>query len=120
MTVPSLTGVPTITNGSVSVASSTWTLRAADVAGGVPLTIASNAELAFPAGTVTVEIADADQMRTLGVADGCPILTAQEGAALPANAFVVSADVKEAHWRVDLDGATLRLHRTDGMTLVFR
>ena len=120
VTVPSLTGVPTITNGSVSVASSTWTLRAADVAGGVPLTIASNAELTFPAGTVTVEIADADQMRTLGVADGCPILTAQEGAALPANAFVVSKGVKEAHWRVDLDGATLRLHRTDGMTLVFR
>ena len=59
-------------------------------------------------------------MRTLGVADGCPILTAQEEAALPANAFVVSAGVKAAHWRVDLDGATLRLHRTDGMTLVFR
>ena len=93
---------------------------ATDVAGGVPLTVASNAELTFPSGTVTVDIADADQMRALGVADGCPILTAQEGAALPDNAFVVSAGVKAAHWRVDPDGATLRLHRTDGMTMFFR
>ncbi len=118
--VPSLTGVPTITNGSVSVASSTWTLRAADVAGGVPLTVASNAVLTFPAGTVTVDIADADLLRAQGVRDGWPVMTAQEGAALPANAFVVSAGVKSAHWRVDPDGSTLRLRRTDGMTLTFK
>ena len=118
--VPSLTGVPTITNGEVHVESATWTLRAADVAGGVPLTVTSNAVLTFPAGTVTVDIADADDLRGLGVADGSAIMTAQDGATLPANAFVVSAATKAAHWRVDPDGATLRLHRTDGMTFVVR
>jgi hypothetical protein len=120
VTVPSLTGVPTITNGSVSVASSTWTLRAADVAGGVPLTIASNAVLTFPAGTVTVDIPDADLLKAQGVKTGRAILKVAEGASFPANAFVVSATVKDAHWRVDPDGDTLRLNSTDGLTVIIR
>ncbi|MBR0506415.1 MAG: hypothetical protein IJJ84_13505 [Kiritimatiellae bacterium] len=120
VTVPSLTGVPTITNGSVSVASSTWTLRAADVAGGVPLTIASNAELTFPAGTVTVDIPDADLLKAQGVKTGRAILKVAEGASFPANAFVVSATVKDAHWRVDPDGDTLRLNSTEGVALILR
>ena len=120
VTVPSLIGVPTITNGSVSVASSTWTLRAADVAGGVPLTVASNAELTFPAGTVTVDIPDADLLKAQGVKTGRAILKVAEGASFPANAFVVSAAVKDAHWRVDLDGDTLRLNSTEGVALILR
>ena len=120
VTVPSLTGVPTITNGEVRVQSATWTLRAADVAGGVPLTVASNAVLTFPPGTVTIDIADADDLRGQGVTDGSAIMTAQDGASLPSNAFEVSAATKAAHWRVDPDGLTLRLHRTDGLTLTFR
>ena len=120
VTVPALIGVPTITNGSVSVASSTWTLRAADVAGGVPLTIASNAELTFPAGTVTVDIPDADLLKAQGVKTGRAILKVAEGASFPANAFVVSAAVKDAHWRVDLDGDTLRLNSTEGVALILR
>ncbi|MBQ6339843.1 MAG: hypothetical protein IJI36_11930 [Kiritimatiellae bacterium] len=120
VTVPSLTGVPTITNGSVSVGSSTWTLRAADVAGGVPLTIASNAELTFPAGTVTVDIPDADLLKAQGVKTGRAILKVAEGASFPANAFVVSATVKDAHWRVDPDGDTLRLNSTEGVALILR
>ena len=120
VTVPSLTGAPTVMNGEVHVTDTTWTLRAADVAAGQPLTVASNAELTFPAGTVTIDIADADDLRGQGVTDGMAIMTAQDGAALPSNVFEVSAGVKAAHWRVDPDGATLRLHRTDGLTVIFR
>ena len=56
----------------------------------------------------------------LGSRYGAAILSAQEGASLPANAFVVSAGTKAAHWRVEPDGATLRLRRTDGLTFVIR
>lgn len=122
MAFPSLTGVPTLRNGRVEVGSSTWTLRAADVTGGAPLTIASSAELAFPAGDVTVDVS-AEDLETLNAARrSAPfvLMTAEEGAALPANTFKVSDAVKAGRWRLVKDGSTLSFDSASGLSVILR
>ena len=120
LVLPSLTGVPVLTNGAVTVASSTWTLREADVRGGVPLTITAGSSLAFPAGAVTVAPADAAWMEAETGSVSYPILTATDAAAFPAHAFTLAPEAKAAKWRLVRDGNTLLLDHTLGLTLILR
>lgn len=118
--LPSLTGVPTITNGAVQVASSTWTLREADARSGQPLTIAAGASLAFPAGAVTVAPDAADWMEAEAGSVSYPILTAADAATFPAHAFTLAPEAKAARWRLVREGNTLLLDHTLGLTIFVR
>ena len=77
VTVPALTGVPTVMNGEVHVTNTTWTLRAADVAAGQPLTVAAGAKVKFAAGT-TIVVQDEDDIPHQAVKE-YPILRVEEG-----------------------------------------
>ncbi len=120
LVLPSLTGVPLVTNGAVTVSSSTWTLREADVRGGVPLTVASGASLAFPAGAVTVAPDDVAWMEAETGSVSYPILTAADAAAFPAHAFTLAPEARAARWRLVRDGNTLFLDHTLGLVLIIR
>lgn len=117
--IPSLTGVPTILNGRVEVQSSLWTLRAADVTGGTPLTIDPAAELVFPAGPVTVDLAESD-LETLDVVRKQAPYAILTAATPPENIFQASDRVKSAGWRLQQDGATLSLVSSKGLTFIIR
>ena len=117
---PSLTGVPTVKNGAVSVASSTWTLRKDDLTGGTPLTIASTASLSFPAGTVTIDVSDTDYLASVSSNTSYTILRAEEGAALPDNTFEVSGAVRAAHWRLESNATSIALVRTFGLIMTIQ
>lgn len=120
LVLPSLTGVPILTNGAVTVASSTWTLREADVRGGVPLTVTAGSLLAFPAGTVTVVPDDVTWMEAERGSVTYPILTAPDAAAFPAHVFTLAPEARAAKWRLVRDGNTLFLDHTLGLTLILR
>ena len=75
--VPSLTGAPTVMNGEVHVTNTTWTLRAADVAAGQPLTVAAGAKVKFAAGT-TIAVQDEDDIPHQAVKE-YPILCVEAG-----------------------------------------
>ena len=77
VTIPALTGVPTVMNGEVHVTNTTWTLRAADVAAGQPLTVAAGAKVKFAAGT-TISVLDEDDIPHQAVKE-YPILRVEEG-----------------------------------------
>ena len=77
VTVPALTGVPTVMNGEVHVTNTTWTLRAADVAAGQPLTVAAGAKVKFAAGT-TIVVQDEDDIPHQLVKE-YPVLRVEEG-----------------------------------------
>lgn len=117
---PSLTGVPTITNGAVSVSSSTWTLRKDDLTGGIPLTIASTASLAFPGGTVTIDVPDTGHLTSVNSNAVYTILKAEAGAALPDNTFVVSDAVRATHWRLESTATSVSLVRTFGLIMTLQ
>ncbi len=76
VTVPALTGAPTITNGEVHVTDTTWTLRAADVAG-PPLTVAAGAKVKFAPGT-TMVLRDEDDIPHHAV-KSYPVLRVEAG-----------------------------------------
>ena len=117
---PSLTGVPTIKNGAVSVSSSTWTLRKDDLTGGKPLTIASTASLTFPEGTATIDVSDTDYLASVNRNTSYTILKAEEGAALPDNTFVVSDAVRAAKWRLESSATSISLVRTFGLIMTLQ
>lgn len=119
---PSLTGVPTIRNGRVESASSTWTLRAADATGGAPLTLAAGAELAFPAGDVTVDMS-AEELEALEASrKQAPfvLMQAEAGASIPPNAFKASEGLQVARWRVAVEDGRVVLASASGLAVLFR
>jgi len=120
--IPSLTGVPAIRNGRVEVGSSVWTLRAADATGGSPLTLAATAELAFPAGDVTVDMS-ADELAALEASrKQAPftVMRAEAGASIPPNAFKASDGLKAARWRVAVEDGRVVLASASGLAVLFR
>ncbi|MGN0847723.1 MAG: hypothetical protein ACI4RA_10125, partial [Kiritimatiellia bacterium] len=126
--VPSLTGVPTVRNGAVAVKSATWRLRAADlfdVQGNVlakPLTIEATGGLTFPAGGVAIAFSaeDAAALREVAGKCVCPILTAADEGAFPANAFALPTELREKGWTLRREGATLNLEHVTGLTFIVR
>jgi hypothetical protein len=117
---PSLTGVPTITNGAVSVSSSTWTLREGDLTGGIPLTITGTASLAFPEGAVTVDVTGTDYLASVSTNTCHTLISAEGGAALPDNTFVASDTVRAAKWRIETTATSVSLVRTFGLLITIR
>ena len=120
--LPSLAGVPTIRNGAVRVASSTWMLREGDLTGGVPLTIEASASLAFPSGAVTVT-AEGDDLAFLVntvTSVSYPILTAADDAAFPSGTFQLPDALKRARWHLKREGNTLYLDHILGLTVILR
>lgn len=126
--VPALEGLPTVRNGAVKVASSTWTLRASDFLGAdgkaraLPLTLEGDASLAFPGGPVEIAFSE-DDAAELAAVNGkvdWPLLTADRDENVPANRFLLPAVLHRKNWRVLRDGRTLTLSHVTGMIVVIR
>ena len=118
VTVPALTGVPTVMNGEVHVTNTTWTLRAADVAAGQPLTVASGAKVKFAAGT-TIMVQDEDDIPHQLVKD-YPILRVEEGGTIENTpAYARPRGSKWfAEWSADNKQLNLVYH--DGLAIIFK
>ena len=118
VTVPALTGAPTVMNGEVHVTDTTWTLRAADVAAGQPLTVAAGAKVKFAAGT-TIAVQDEDDIPHNTV-KAYPILRVEEGGTLDnAPAYARPRDSKWfAEWTADNTQLNLAYH--DGFCILIR
>ncbi len=118
VTVPALTGAPTVMNGEVHVTDTTWTLRAADVAAGQPLTVAAGAKVKFAAGT-TIAVQDEDDIPHNTVKE-YPILRVEEGGTLEnAPAYVRPRGSKWfAEWTADNTQLNLAYH--DGFCILIR
>ena len=118
VTVPALTGAPTVMNGEVHVTDTTWTLRAADVAAGQPLTVAAGAKVKFAAGT-TIAVQDEDDIPHNTVKE-YPILRVEEGGTLE-NAPVY-ARPRGSKWFAEwsADNTQLNLAYHDGFCILIR
>ncbi|MGN0846869.1 MAG: hypothetical protein ACI4RA_05735 [Kiritimatiellia bacterium] len=126
LTIPALTGLPTVRNGAVAVTSATWTIRrsdildAADAPRGRPLTLEGAAALAFPAGAVTIDMPaeDAAALAELQRKCDCPLLA--DVAAFAANSFALSETLRDSGWYLATEGGRLILRRAAGLTLIIR
>ncbi len=118
VTVPALTGAPTVMNGEVHVTDTTWTLRADDVAAGQPLTVAAGAKVKFAAGT-TIAVQDEDDIPHNTVKE-YPILRVEEGGTLE-NAPVY-ARPRGSKWFAEwsADNTQLNLAYHDGFCILIR
>ncbi len=118
VTVPSLTGVPTITNGEVHVTNTTWTLRAADVAAGRPLTVAAGAKVKFAAGT-TIALQDEDDIPHQSVKE-YPVLRVEEGGTI--ENMPVYARARGSKWFAEWteNDTQLNLVYHDGFVIIVR
>ena len=105
-------------NGEVHVTDTTWTLRAADVAAGQPLTVAAGAKVKFAAGT-TIAVQDEDDIPHNAVKE-YPILRVEEGGTLEnAPAYARPRDSKWfAEWTADNTQLNLAYH--DGFCILIR
>lgn len=126
--VPALEGLPTVRNGAVKVASSTWTLRASDFIGADgrararPLSLEGDASLAFPDGPVELAFSedDAAELAAVNGKADWPLLTAERDENVPANRFTVPSALYRKNWRVLRDGRTLTLSHVTGLIVVIR
>ena len=120
LAVSELVGAPAVTNGAITVASATWTLRAADLKAGGCLSIAANARVSFPA-QVTVDVADVENLRQKGNRyRGGPIFVAADGAFPKGTEFRLSEATRAARWRLERSGNTLSLLSDSGILVIFR
>ncbi len=120
--VSSLTGVPTIKNGAVTVTGTTWTLRASDFAdGAVPLTLEGGATLAFAEGTRFAFEGDFDELAHTGALQVRPLVRAAAVGAI-ANLPTARTRVGDTGWYVmkSEDGTGLELRRFRGFALYLR
>ena len=120
LAIPSLEGLPTVTNGVLSVAGATWTLSAADIAAGGVLEIADGATVTFPS-EVTIDITDVATLRRAWRTKRGAILSAATASAYPsATTFVLSDAAKAANWRLERVGNELQLVYQAGAVLIIR
>lgn len=71
------------------------------------------------AGAPTTEVVDGRSVFTVPEGETYT-MTAEEGAALPANAFKVSDAVKAGRWRLVKEGDTLSFASALGLTVILR
>ena len=120
LAIPSLEGLPAVTNGVLSVAGATWTLSAADIAAGGVLEIADGATVTFPS-EVTIDITDVATLRRAWRTKRGTILSAATATAYPsATTFVLSDAAKAAHWRLERVDNELQLVHEIGSVLIVR
>lgn len=115
--IASLVGVPAITNGEVHV-SGTWTLRAADVTGGVPLTVAAGSTLKFEDGA-TMSLENEELIPAGSSAPYTLIRVADGGVLEGVPTFVRAAG---SLWKAELsaDGKEYNLVNHAGFILIVR
>ena len=119
VTVPSLTGLPTVRNGELKVTSSTWTLRANDlVAGATPLTVGANAKVSFPA-NVTIA-GDASALAYKKSVKARALIAVEQGGSLSATTFTLSDDLKAAGFTLTLENGVPVVGRDRGMTVFIK
>ena len=120
LAIPSLEGLPAVTNGVLSVAGATWTLSAADIAAGGVLEIADGATVTFPS-EVTIDITDVATLRRAWRTKRGAILSAATASAYPsATTFALSDEAKAANWRLERVGNELQLVYQAGAVLIIR
>ncbi len=124
--IPSLTGLPTVRNGALEVASATWTIRKGDMLKddntprGQPLTLEGDAAVTFPAGTVTVDLSaeDVAALKQIHKTTECPIIA--DVSKFAANTFVLSTAAQECGFRLRRQDGKLLFAKTNGMVIIFR
>ncbi len=123
--VPSLTGLPTVKNGALEVASATWTIRKDDILDAddkplnKPLTL-ENAALTFPAGPVTIDLSeeDAEALKPLLGTVKCPLIA--NAAAFSANAFKLSERAKMSGFGLSVQKGQLVFGTPSGTLVIVR
>ena len=118
VTVPSLTGLPTVRNGALNVTSSTWTLRLGDLTGSTPLTVGANASVTFPA-TVTIT-GDASMLAYGKTIKARPLIAVEPGGTLGATTFTLSSNLKTAGYRLTVEDGVPVLSRERGLMVLLR
>ncbi len=126
LTIPSLTGLPTVQNGVLNVKSSTWTLRKSDLLDtddkphGKPLTLVGDAGLTFPAGQVTIDLSvdDAAALADITKSVTCDVIA--DASKFSDNRFVLSPTAKTSGFRLLADGGKLTLTNVKGLTVIIR
>jgi len=118
VTVPALTGAPTIMNGEVHVTNTTWTLRAEDVAAGQPLTVTAGAKVKFAAGT-TIAVQDEDDIPHQTV-KSYPVLRVEAGGTIENTPAY--ARPRGSKWFAEWteNNTQLNLVYRDGLYIIFR
>ena len=118
VTIPELKGMPTIRNGEVKVTGTTWTLRASDLTGAVPLTVGANAKVTFPE-NVTIT-GDASALAYKKSVKAKSLIAVEQGGTLGATTFTLSDDLKAAGFMLTLENGKPVLSRTRGLLLVVK
>ena len=118
VTVPSLTGLPTVRNGELKVTSSTWTLRASDLAGAAPLTVGANAKVTFPA-NVTIT-GDASALAYKKSVKARSLIAVEPGGTLGATTFTLSDDLKAAGFTLSFEDGLPVVGRERGMVIFLK
>ena len=120
--VSSLTGVPTIKNGAVTVTGTTWTLRASDFAdGATPLTLEGGATLTFAEGTQFAFEGDFSELAHTGALQVRPLVRAADVGAI-VNLPTTRTRVGDSDWYVmkSEDGTGLELRHSRGFAFYLR
>lgn len=118
---PSLTGLPTVTNGAVRVTDPVWTVRARDLRGGTPLTVAAGSRVTFAPDTVLVLDLEGEDERVLAGAlpKPCPVIRLAAGGTL-SNPPVLHRS-PESLWRlVAAPGGGFDLLYNAGLSVIVR
>lgn len=119
VTVPSLTGLPTVRNGELKVTSSTWTLRASDlVAGATPLTVGANAKVTFPA-NVTIA-GDASALAYKRSVKSRALIAVEQGGTLSATTFTLAPELKAAGYTLTLENGVPVVGRECGLVVILK
>ena len=118
VTVPSLTGLPTVRNGELKVTSPTWTLRMSDLMGDAPLTVGANAKVTFPANvTITGDDSVFNYQKSLKAKS---LIAVEPGGTLGATTFTLSDDLKTAGFSLAIEDGKPVLSRVRGLALIIK
>ncbi len=124
--VPSLTGLPTVRNGALAVASATWTIRKSDILDAAnkplnkPMTLSDDAALTFPAGLVTIDLSEEDAvaLKPLLGTVRCPLIA--DVSAFPANTFKLSDTAKTSGFGLTVQNNRLIFGMPPGLLIIVR
>jgi hypothetical protein len=119
--LPSLTGLPTVMNGTLAVKGSQWTVRARDLTAGVPLTVASGAAVSFADGMeLVIDLEGLDEKELARAISGrTPLIRVADGGQLSNRPTLRRPG---AFWRLEVsaDGTAADLVYAPGFSVMVR
>ena len=119
--LPSLTGLPTVMNGTLAVKGSQWTVRARDLTVGVPLTVASGAAVSFADGMeLVIDLEGLDEKELARAISGrTPLIRVADGGQLSNRPMLRRPG---AFWRLEVsaDGTAADLVYAPGFSVMVR